>query len=334
VLVLAVTVGLVGCGNADTPLHLADLSVGDDMAVEHDLALPDLRAPDLNRPSWVRQNVPVPTSLYAIAGVTGEIYVVGDQGVILRSTDDGAHWILQKTDTTAALFGVWTDGAIAVAVGYHGTLLRSIDHGATWEPKPFGSATLLGVGGGGALGDGGASPLLWAVGEAQTLLQSDDGGQTWVASSATFPNGNLYGVWFSPIESYLVGDNGLFRTRDDGLSWTQLAGTAASGNEVWATGSGQILVAHTSTIVRSRDGGLTWGPTANPANGVVGFAAFANGELWAASPTGSIVHYVSDFESPVKDDAAEVGQPLAAIWGRDPSDVFVVGDNGFIAHRQ
>ena len=329
-LVLAVAVGLVGCGDADTPLHLADLSAGDDMAVESDLATP----PDLQRPRWVRQSVPVPTSLYAIGGVPGEIYVVGDQGVILRSTDEGAHWILQRTDTTAALFGVWTDGAIAVAVGYHGTLLRSIDHGATWVPTSSGSTTLLGVGGGGVADDGGSVARLWAVGEAATLLESDDGAQSWMAASATLPAGNLHGVWFSPIESLVVGDSGLFRTRDQGMSWTQLSSAEASGTEVWATGSGQVLVAHGGVIVRSRDGGLTWGAIATPSGGVAGFAAFANGEVWAASPSGKIEHNVGDFEIEVKDDAADLSRPVAAIWGRDPTDLFVVGDNGFIAHRQ
>ena len=337
VLVLALAVGLTGCGDdADSPLHLADLSAVDDMAAApRDLAAPDLRAPDLARLSWVQQSVPVPTSLYAIAGVPGEIYVVGDQGVILRSTDDGAHWILQRTDTSAALFGVWTDGVTAVAVGYHGTLLRSIDHGATWEPRPFGAATLLGVGGGSvAIDDGGAPSRLWAVGEAATLLQSDDDGATWAQSGTSFPAGNLYGVWFSPVESFVVGNSGLFRTRDDGASWTQIIAGAATGNEVWATGSGQILIADGSSIVRSRDGGLTWSAAVTADSGFVGFAAFPDGELWAASSKGGILHYMNDFEDPIAADAADVGHPIAAIWGRDPGDVFVVGDNGFIAHRQ
>jgi photosystem II stability/assembly factor-like uncharacterized protein len=327
-----VSLGLVGCGDADTPLHLADLSAPDDMAVAGDLATP----PDLQRPRWVRQTVPVPTSLYAIGGVAGEIYVVGDQGVVLRSTDDGAHWVLQRTDTTAALFGVWTDGTIAVAVGYHGALLRSIDHGATWVPTSSGSATLFGVGGGGngALDDGGGATRLWAVGEAATVLESDDGGQTWAASSTTFPSGNLLGVWYSPIESFVVGDSGLYRTRDQGLDWTQLSSADGSGAQVWATGSGQILVAHAGSIVRSRDGGLTWGAIPAPSGGVAGFAPFASGEVWAASRSGKIEHNVGDFEIEVKADAADLARPIAAIWGRDPSDLFVVGDNGFIAHLQ
>ena len=328
-LVLAVAVGLAGCGDADSPLHLADLSVGDDMAVARDLAVADLRAPDLAGASWVAQSVPVPTSLYAIAGVPGEIYVVGDQGVILRSSDDGAHWELQKADTIAALFGVWTDGAIAIAVGYHGTLLRSIDHGATWEPKPFGSATLLGVGGGSVLDDGGAGPLLWATGEG-TVLQSDDGGQSWAPSSTPFSTSIVYGAWFSPLESYLAGGGSLFRTRDDGASWTPLG---PGGRSVWATGSGQILVADTMAVQRSRDGGLTWAAVAKPVDGVAGFAAFASGEMWVASPSGIVQHYVGDFETEAP-DGANLHRPLHAVWGSDPRNVFVVGDNGFIAHRQ
>ncbi len=333
-LVLALSAGLAGCGNADTPFHEDDLSVHDDMAVPTDLSTThDLQMPDLYRRSWVQQTVPVPTSLYAIAGAAGEIYVVGDQGVILRSTDDGAHWVLQKTDTIAALFGVWTDGTMAIAVGYDGTLLRSIDHGATWEPKPIGPATLFGVGGGGWIGDAGAVRTLWAAGEAGTLLQSDDDGASWAPSAAVTLTNQQYSVWFSPIESFLVGGDGFFRTRDQGASWTRLAG-APAGKQVWATGSGQILVADATTVQRSRDGGLTWATTAQPANGVARFAAFASGEMWVASPTGAIQHYVGDFENQVAGDAADLRQPLHDIWGSDVGDVFVVGDNGFIAHRQ
>jgi len=335
VLVLALVGVLGGCGDTDPPFHPNDLSgIRDDMAMPDDLQMPDLQMPDLYRASWVTQSVPVPTSLYAIAGAGGEIFVVGDQGVILHSTDDGAHWTRQNSATTAALFGVWTDGATAIAVGYHGTLLRSIDHGATWQATLFGAETLLGVGGGSVIGDGGSSGSMWAVGEKGTVLQSIDGGMTWVASPS-LSSTSLHGVWSSPVESFIVGDNGLYRTRDDGANWTEIAFSPGSGNEVWATGSGQILVANASAVRRSRDGALTWGQlTTSGTNSVVGFAAFANGEMWVASLTGAIDHYVNDFESPVPDDKATVARPIAAIWGSDPGNMFVVGDNGFIAHRQ
>src|SRR4051812_18549841 len=246
VLILAAMGVLAGCGDADQPFHPDDLSgLRDDMTVPDDLRMPDLQAPDLYAPSWVTQSVPVPTSLYAIYGASGEIYVVGDQGVILHTTDDGTHWTRQDSHTTSALFGVWTDGATAIAVGYHGTLLRSIDHGATWQASLFGAETLLGIGGGSVAGDGGSGSRLWAVGEHGTVLQSIDGGMIW-AGSTSLSTENLHGVWSSPVESFIIGDSGLYRTRDDGASFSQIAFSPGSGTEVWATGSGQILVASAS----------------------------------------------------------------------------------------
>ena len=333
--ILAVLLGLGGCGEPDSPFHPDDLSASYDFA-RADLAMPDLRAPDLYQVSWHQQSVPVTSSLYAIAGAANEIYVVGDQGVILHTTDDGAHWKQQASGTNAALFGVWTDGVVAFAAGYHGTLLRSIDHGATWQTTILGSATLFGVSGENLTGDGGAATHLWAVGEANTVLQSTDGGATWIGSTLAGASSILRGVWASPSESFVVGDDALWRTRDDGVSFTALTFAEATGSQVWASGSGQILVAHGNVIVRSRDGGLTWAATTSPVSGIVvsAFAAFVDGELWVAQSNGAIDHYVNDFEQFVKDDSAQVPEPIKAIWGSADSRLFVVGDNGFIAHRQ
>lgn len=325
-LVLAVLLGVVGCGDPDAPFHPADLSA------EGDLRVPDLSTPDLAQRSWQTQGVPVTTSLYGIAGTAGEVYVVGDQGVILHTADGGMSWRLDDSGTIAALFGVWTDGSTAIAVGYHGTLLRSIDHGATWQGSIFGSATLFGVGGTSvADADGGATAHLWAAGEAGTVLQSVDGGQTWAGTTIGSATKSLSGVWSSPVETFVVGDGGLFRTRDDGVSWTTLSGGA--GNAVWASGSGQIVVRNGTFLSRSRDGGLSWEQIAHE-NEVGAFAAFPSGELWVASPQGKIDHYANDFEQLVVEDERDLAHPVRAMWGTFAGNLFVVGDNGFVAHWQ
>jgi photosystem II stability/assembly factor-like uncharacterized protein len=319
---------VAGCGD-DEPIVHYDLSVDYDLAVR-DMAVP----PDLTRPTWRPQVVPVTTSLYAIGGAAGEVFAVGDRGVILRTDDGGVHWHLQDGGTTAALFGVWTDGATTIAVGYHGTILRSVDDGASWQASVVGSATLRAVAGTQVGDDGGSATHVWAVGEAGTVLQSLDGGISWTALT-TPAAGVLYGVSASPAETFVIGKN-LVRTRDEGATWTQLSD--GSGLAVWASGSGQLVYAGAQSLSRSRDGGLTWGSVPLGATrvgaNVVGFAAFTDGELWAAMSNGDLRHVVNDFDTEVGDDEAALGQPLAAIWGSDPGNLFVVGDNGFVAHRE
>lgn len=319
---------VAGCGD-DEPITHYDLSV------DYDLAVRDLSVPtDLQRPSWRPQGVPVTTSLYAIYGAAGEIFAVGDRGAIIRTSDNGAHWEAQQSGTSAALFGVWTDGSTTIAVGYHGTLVRSVDDGATWQVSTLGSATLRTVFGAGITGDGGGELQLWAVGEGGTVWQSNDAGLSWT-SVATNAGGDLRGVWASYDEVFVVGDN-LVRTRDDGATWTALL-TGVFGVGVWASGSGQLVYAKSTSIERSRDGGLTWSllPSTELASGnIVGFAAFGDGELWSAQSGGAIRHVVHDFDDAAPDDAADLGRPLQAIWGSDPGNLFVVGDNGFVAHRQ
>jgi photosystem II stability/assembly factor-like uncharacterized protein len=327
-LCLAVLLIVAGCDDDVDITHL-DASVDYDLAVR-DMAVP----PDLTKPTWRMQVPPVTTSLYAIYGAAGQVFAVGDRGTILRTDDQGMHWRALPSGTTAALFGVWTDGATAIAVGYHGTLLRSVDDGATWKAMPVGTATLRSVFGAGIGGDGGGAPQLWVVGEGGTVLQSNDAGLSW-APLATPAGGDVRGVWASLDETFVVGDN-LVRTRDDGASFTQLL-TGVFGLGVWASGSGQLIVAKGATIQRSRDGGLTWDavPSGTSAAGsIIGFAAFAFGELWSAHDGGALRHVTSDFDTALPADDADLGRPLRAIWGSDPSNLFVVGDNGFIAHRE
>jgi photosystem II stability/assembly factor-like uncharacterized protein len=52
--------------------------------------------------------------------------VVGDGGVILRTTDGGATWRLQPSGTSNSLLGVYfTDATTGTVVGETGTILRT-----------------------------------------------------------------------------------------------------------------------------------------------------------------------------------------------------------------
>jgi photosystem II stability/assembly factor-like uncharacterized protein len=56
--------------------------------------------------------------------------VVGDDGVILRTTDGGANWVLEISGTRNNLNGVsFVDADIGTAVGDRGNILRRTDGG-------------------------------------------------------------------------------------------------------------------------------------------------------------------------------------------------------------
>ncbi|MGD8396802.1 MAG: YCF48-related protein, partial [Candidatus Eiseniibacteriota bacterium] len=103
-------------------------------------------------------------------------YVVGDRGLVLRSTDHGISWEPQPTGTLAALRDVQlsvNNTSRLYAVGDGGTILKSVDHGVTWGTQESGTDEDL----------HGVFFYLddhrgWAVGTGGTILRTNDGGGT------------------------------------------------------------------------------------------------------------------------------------------------------------
>lgn len=74
-----------------------------------------------------------PTGMFT--GVAQEaVYVVGQNGLILKSTDGGENWEEQDSGTTERLNTVYfTSVDTGFAAGLRGTLLKTIDGGEAWE---------------------------------------------------------------------------------------------------------------------------------------------------------------------------------------------------------
>jgi len=113
-------------------------------------------------------------------GAVGTAWIVGEQGLVLRSDDFGTNWsavagsfpngVNDYFDLTA----VASNGGFVATVGAPGSLFfRSDDGGQTWQASPTGIATPL-------------RKLFfldkqigWAVGDFGTILATRDGGATW-----------------------------------------------------------------------------------------------------------------------------------------------------------
>ncbi|MES2693446.1 MAG: YCF48-related protein, partial [Verrucomicrobiota bacterium] len=77
-------------------------------------------------------------------GPTGTLYLAGEHGTLLRSTDAGATWSKIPTPYEGSFYGILplTERAI-LAYGLRGHAYRSIDDGATWTQIPTPSPVLL-----------------------------------------------------------------------------------------------------------------------------------------------------------------------------------------------
>jgi photosystem II stability/assembly factor-like uncharacterized protein len=107
-------------------------------------------------------------------------------------------------------------------------------------------------------------------GSGGTLYRSTDGGATWTPH-ATFAGRSVYDIEFAPNGFiYLGTDDGVWKSTNDGVSWTQLptglglndsvyevAIDPHNSNYIWA-GVGDALGSQPLNVIRSMNGGSSW----------------------------------------------------------------------------
>ncbi|MDD3445187.1 MAG: YCF48-related protein, partial [Zavarzinia sp.] len=151
-------------------------------------------------------------------------FVVGHDGLVMRSTDEGASWTPIRFDEKYSdpLFDLCrsSTGTIVV-VGSFGRLLTSTDKGDSFEQVDLDETLPDGphLNDVACAGDG----RVLAVGEFAQALRSRDGGATWEALQLPY-NGSLYGVVQATNDRWIAfGMLGhVFTTDDFGDSWTEV----------------------------------------------------------------------------------------------------------------
>ena len=120
-----------------------------------------------------RVDNPMELHFYGIQAAGKVIYIAGEQGLLLRSTDDGAHFAPLASPYEGSYFGLVTDPVGDVVIfGLRGNVYRTADEGQSWEHEKTGIAAALSAGT--RLADG----KLILVSQAGDLLVSADGGRT------------------------------------------------------------------------------------------------------------------------------------------------------------
>jgi photosystem II stability/assembly factor-like uncharacterized protein len=111
--------------------------------------------------------------LYAIAADGGDIYIAGEQGLVLRSIDGGQSFQQLSTPYAGSFFSVATapSGEVVIA-GLEGNAFRSVDQGVSWQQinglPPVGIVSVT----------FGSDQKLWLANQAGQIFWSLDGGKT------------------------------------------------------------------------------------------------------------------------------------------------------------
>jgi gliding motility-associated-like protein len=181
-------------------------------------------------------------------------WAVGDNGLIMATTNGGTTWVNQTSGSNSFLGGVFfistTQGW---AVGSEGTILSTSNGGTTWTTQLFTSgsnAQFYDV-------FFTSATQGWAVGFFGRISTTTDGGITWTTqnSNSVF---QLYGVYFtSSTRGHAVGNGRYWSTLDGGLNWT--VSNAATNNSIHFTDANTGWRAGPNgNIEKTINGGGTW----------------------------------------------------------------------------
>ncbi|MGH7724756.1 MAG: YCF48-related protein [Candidatus Eiseniibacteriota bacterium] len=160
-----------------------------------------------------------------------EGWAVGDQGVVLHTTDAGTTWESQRSNSTGYTLQsvAFATRTVGVVVGDAGRIIRTVDGGRSWFP------VTTDTDGGKGLNDVffQDDSLGWAVGNAGLILRTVNQGQDWIRLLPGVSGMNLRSVSFPRLSDgstpltddpfqygWIVGDGGEILASDNyGVNW-------------------------------------------------------------------------------------------------------------------
>ena len=203
---------------------------------------------------------------------------------IYRTTDGALSWSPVATADTKLreLYFPARETGYAYS-GDGATLLRTTDGGSTWERRPLHGASADAL-----LAISCAGPDTCLIASGPELLLTEDGGAT------ARPVPDISGATAldrpAPDRVIVLGPFGVVRTSvDGGQSFTSMGGVAGDWGGVRAVSGGTVDAFSYNDIARSRDGGRSWTPLADPlpAKASIGDLSFSSedaGVLAAVRP--------------------------------------------------
>jgi hypothetical protein len=187
------------------------------------------------------------TTLNYITYAGSNWYAVGTKSTVLSRDVDGV-WSQQYALPYGDLYGIAynPDTPVWIIIGNEGLVATSSDY-SSWTRQSLGiNATLRSI----EYHDG----MFVAVGDAGTIIYSDDDGATWSINNSVTSN-NLNTVKFINGSWFAVGSKGTVLTSLDGENWiAYYAGTNYTLRDITRSNNLYIAVGDKGIIVESTDG--------------------------------------------------------------------------------
>ncbi|OQA00089.1 MAG: Ycf48-like protein precursor [Bacteroidetes bacterium ADurb.Bin408] len=179
-------------------------------------------------------------------------YIVGQGGIILKTTDGGNTWLNVESGTKETLFSVsFVDKKTGYACGMKGTVIKTEDSGLTWKKLTLPVSNYLRVI---CAVD---KPRIYAFGEKGTGVLSNDNGKTWEIINK-FTNSDITSVQFINNKTAYLGTYTIsYKTVDGGKSWVKFSHPGMYKIFFLDTINGYAIETW-SKIFKTTDGGKIW----------------------------------------------------------------------------
>lgn len=202
-------------------------------------------------------------------------YLLLENGDVLSTADGGESWSKKtsvpgsrSTGGQASVNDIWFTGPSTGVVNSGGTVYLTSDGATSWSPVSAGGSLLRGF--------TFASPTVgYAVGDDNRVLTSGDGGASWADVAAAPPAGpndsKLSSIDCADTQNCVatrVGGTGVVRTEDGGASWGAVS-PLSSGTfaAVFTAANNLVAVGGGGGTVVSTDKGATWTAISSAASG-------------------------------------------------------------------
>jgi len=243
--------------------------------------------------SWTTENVGPTQHVKNFYGVeatpAGEVWIVGDSGLILHAPTLLGGWSQETSNVSVTLFAIWRVGTDLYAVGDGGVIIHSSGSG-TWTALASPTSDSL------FATSGLSDSIVFAAGAGGIGAQYN--GTSWT-SDQTGASKDLRAIGIigdSVVRNaWAVGDGGLILHSTSGATgtWTvQASGTAQSLFGIAVDSAGRaVTVGGGGTILHANGG--AWNTMSGPTHAdlrAVATGRSAAGEYWAVGTCGAILH--------------------------------------------
>jgi len=196
------------------------------------------------------------------------VYIVGEDGILLKSSDAGVNWISITTPTIETLnSSFWVNEMTGWISQRDGTIHYTTNGGSSWN-------SWVDVGG---IANGERIRSLsfvdantgWASGDNGIILKTTDGGASWsLQAGGLFSAVDFDNIYFMDVNNgWAVAELGtIISTTDGGVTWTDQTITDLQTAEIdlkrvtFSDSMNGWIAGEQLTIYKTTDGGATWNP--------------------------------------------------------------------------